>query len=68
MHRVPFDAAQAVATPMGLKMDDPAESGKVWAALTRAVDQHHGRVGDGVNQVGQDEAGVVAVSGHDVQL
>jgi acyl-homoserine-lactone acylase len=35
--RVPFDPAQPVATPAGLKMDEPAVAAKVWDALTLAV-------------------------------
>ncbi|MCK7495899.1 MAG: hypothetical protein MZW92_36775 [Comamonadaceae bacterium] len=34
---MPFDPAQPVATPAGLKMDDPAVAAKVWEALTEAV-------------------------------
>jgi acyl-homoserine-lactone acylase len=37
VHRLPFDAAQPVATPAGLKMADPAVAAKVWEALTQAV-------------------------------
>ena len=37
VHRVPFDAAQPVATPVGLKMDDATVAGKVWEALAGAV-------------------------------
>ena len=37
VYRVPFDPAQPVATPAGLKMDDPAVATKVWDALTQAV-------------------------------
>lgn len=37
VHRVGFDPKQPVATPSGLKMDDPAISAKVWAALELAV-------------------------------
>ena len=36
VHRVPFDKQQPVATPAGLKMDDPATAAKVWAALDGA--------------------------------
>ncbi len=35
--RVPFDKAQPVVTPAGLKMDDAAVAAKVWDALTQAV-------------------------------
>jgi acyl-homoserine-lactone acylase len=37
VYRVPFDRAQPVATPAGLKMDDSAVADKVWAALAAAV-------------------------------
>jgi len=37
LHRLPFDPAQPVATPAGLKMVDAAVSAKVWDALTAAV-------------------------------
>ncbi len=37
VYRVAFDAAQPVATPNGLKMADAAVAGKVWDALTQAV-------------------------------
>ena len=37
VYRVPFDKAQPVATPAGLKMDDAAVASKVWDALTQAV-------------------------------
>jgi len=37
VHRVPFNPAQPVATPSGLKMDDTAVSAKVWEALDNAV-------------------------------
>jgi acyl-homoserine-lactone acylase len=37
VYRLPFDKAQPVATPAGLKMDDAAIAGKVWDALTGAV-------------------------------
>jgi len=37
VYRVPFDPAQPVATPAGLKMDDPAVAAKVWESLTAAV-------------------------------
>ncbi len=37
VYRLPFDKAQPVATPAGLKMDDAAVAGKVWDALTQAV-------------------------------
>ncbi len=37
VHRVPFDAAQPVATPSGLKMADTAIASKVWDALEKAV-------------------------------
>jgi acyl-homoserine-lactone acylase len=35
--RVPFNPAQPIDTPMGLKMDDAATADKVWAALAGAV-------------------------------
>ena len=37
VYRQPFDKAQPVATPAGLKMDDPAVATKVWGALTQTV-------------------------------
>jgi acyl-homoserine-lactone acylase len=37
VYRVPFDRAQPVATPAGLKMDDPAVAAKVWESLAGAV-------------------------------
>ena len=37
VYRLPFDKAQPVATPAGLKMADPAIAAKVWEALTQAV-------------------------------
>jgi acyl-homoserine-lactone acylase len=37
VYRVPYDVAQPVATPAGLKMDDPAVAGKVWETLAQAV-------------------------------
>ena len=37
VYRVPFDPAQPVATPAGLKMDDAAVAAKVWESLTTAV-------------------------------
>ena len=37
VYRVPFDAAQPVATPSGLKMTDAVVAGKVWDALAQAV-------------------------------
>ena len=37
VYRLPFDKAQPVATPAGLKMDDGAIAGKVWDALAGAV-------------------------------
>ena len=37
--RVPFDAAQPIRTPMGLKMADPAVAAAVWSALEGAVDK-----------------------------
>ena len=37
VYRLPFDKVQPVATPAGLKMDDAAVAGKVWDALTQAV-------------------------------
>ncbi len=37
VYRLPFDKAQPVATPAGLKMDDAAVAAKVWGALTQAV-------------------------------
>ncbi len=39
VYRLPFDKAQPVATPAGLKMDDAAVAAKVWDALTQAVKQ-----------------------------
>lgn len=35
--RIPFDPAQPVTTPAGLKMDDAAVAAKVWEALDKAV-------------------------------
>ncbi len=37
VYRAPFDVAQPVVTPGGLKMDDPAVAAKVWESLTLAV-------------------------------
>jgi acyl-homoserine-lactone acylase len=37
VYRVPFDAAQPVATPHGLKLADAAVADKVWGALAQAV-------------------------------
>jgi acyl-homoserine-lactone acylase len=37
VYRMPFDVTQPVATPAGLKMDDPVVSAKVWDSLTTAV-------------------------------
>jgi acyl-homoserine-lactone acylase len=37
VYRTPFAAAQPVATPSGLKMDDAAVAAKVWESLTLAV-------------------------------
>ena len=37
VHRIAFDRAQPALTPSGLKMDDAAVAGKVWAALAQAV-------------------------------
>ncbi|MFM2065238.1 MAG: hypothetical protein RLZZ584_147 [Pseudomonadota bacterium] len=37
VYRVPFDAAQPVATPRGLKLADAAVADKVWGALAQAV-------------------------------
>ncbi len=37
VYRVPFDAAQPVATPNGLKLADAAVADKVWGALAQAV-------------------------------
>ncbi len=37
VYRVPFDKAQPVATPNGLKMADATVGAKVWDALTAAV-------------------------------
>jgi len=37
VYRVPYDKAQPVATPAGLKMDDAAVAAKVWEALANAV-------------------------------
>jgi acyl-homoserine-lactone acylase len=39
VYRVPFDPAQPVATPAGLKMDDAAVAAKVWEALAAAVNR-----------------------------
>ncbi len=37
VYRLPFDKAQPVATPAGLKMDDAAVAARVWEALSTAV-------------------------------
>ncbi|MFM2120822.1 MAG: hypothetical protein RL722_2290 [Pseudomonadota bacterium] len=37
LYRVPFDPAQPVATPHGLKLADPAIADKVWGGLAQAV-------------------------------
>lgn len=37
VYRLPFDAAQPVATPAGLKLGDAAVAAKVWDALAQAV-------------------------------
>lgn len=37
VHRLPYDRAQPVATPAGLKMDDAAVAARVWDALGKAV-------------------------------
>ncbi len=37
VYRAPFDVAQPVVTPGGLKMDDPTVAAKVWESLTLAV-------------------------------
>ena len=37
VHRVPFDPAQPVTTPAGLKMDDATTAAEVWEALDGAV-------------------------------
>ena len=37
LFRVPFDPAQPVATPSGLKMDDAAVAARVWDSLGQAV-------------------------------
>jgi acyl-homoserine-lactone acylase len=37
VYRLPFDAAQPVATPAGLKLADAAVAAKVWEALAQAV-------------------------------
>lgn len=37
VYRAPFNVAQPVATPAGLKMDDAAVAAKVWESLTGAV-------------------------------
>jgi acyl-homoserine-lactone acylase len=37
VHRVPFDPARPVETPLGLRMNDPAVAPKVWEALAKAV-------------------------------
>ncbi|MDP1901044.1 MAG: penicillin acylase family protein [Rubrivivax sp.] len=42
VYRLPFDRAQPVATPAGLKMDDAAVAPKVWDALTQAVQRVRG--------------------------
>jgi len=38
VHRVPFDVTQPATTPTGLNMADATVAGKVWDALTKAVD------------------------------
>ena len=37
VYRIPFDPAQPVATPSGLRMQDAATAAKVWEALSAAV-------------------------------
>jgi acyl-homoserine-lactone acylase len=37
VYRLPFDPAQPVVTPTGLKMSDPAIAAKVWESLALAV-------------------------------
>ena len=37
VHRVGFNPQEPVATPAGLKMDDPVVASKIWEALTNAV-------------------------------
>ncbi|WP_423460066.1 penicillin acylase family protein [Ottowia sp. VDI28] len=37
VYRVPFDLKEPVATPAGLKMNDPAVAAKVWQSLDNAV-------------------------------
>jgi acyl-homoserine-lactone acylase len=37
VYRLPYDRAQPVATPAGLKMDDAAVAARVWEALAKAV-------------------------------
>jgi len=37
VHRLPFDPAQPVATPAGLRLDDAAVAAKLWEALAQAV-------------------------------
>jgi acyl-homoserine-lactone acylase len=37
VYRLPFDPARPVATPAGLKMDDPTVAAKVWESLAVAV-------------------------------
>ena len=37
VHRLPFNPAEPVATPAGLKMSDAAVAGKVWETLANAV-------------------------------
>ncbi len=42
VYRLPFDPQKPALTPSGLKMDDTAVAGKVWAALTQAVQKVRG--------------------------
>lgn len=42
VYRVPFDKAQPVATPAGLRMNDAEVAAKVWDALTQAVKKVRG--------------------------
>jgi acyl-homoserine-lactone acylase len=42
VYRLPFDPAQPVATPAGLKMGDEAVAAKVWEALAGAVTKVRG--------------------------
>jgi acyl-homoserine-lactone acylase len=42
VYRLPFDRAQPVQTPAGLRMADAATAAKVWDALTQAVQKVRG--------------------------